>query len=111
MKLACHHPADVSFTKAGDDGYARAQNGAAGGAEAVRKSVEGKIRALTAQGRLQAWVVGALPAVLAALLFLVEPTAMRALIDTWQGWVVAAAVVALQAIGVALIRRIVSIDV
>jgi tight adherence protein B len=82
-------------------------------ADATRRklAIEGKIRALTAQGRLQAWVMGALPAVLAALLFLVEPTAMRALVDTWQGWVVSAAVVLLQAIGVALIRRIVSIDV
>src|SRR5690606_3008551 len=82
-------------------------------ADATRRklAIEGKIRAPTAQGRLQAWVMGALPAVLAALLFLVEPTAMRALIDTWQGWVVSAAVVALQAIGVVLIRRIVSIDV
>jgi len=82
-------------------------------ADATRRklAIEGKIRALTAQGRLQAWVMGALPAVLAALLFLVEPTAMRALVDTWQGWVVSAAVVALQAIGVTLIRRIVSIDV
>lgn len=82
-------------------------------ADATRRklAIEGKIRALTAQGRLQAWVMGALPAVLAALLFLVEPTAMRALIDTWPGWIVSATVVALQAIGVALIRRIVSIDV
>ncbi|MFO1300399.1 MAG: type II secretion system F family protein [Burkholderiaceae bacterium] len=82
-------------------------------ADATRRklAIEGKIRALTAQGRLQAWVMGALPAVLAALLFLVEPTAMRALVDTWQGWVVSAVVVVLQAIGVALIRRIVSIDV
>jgi tight adherence protein B len=82
-------------------------------AHATRRklAIEGKIRALTAQGRLQAWVMGALPAVLAALLFLVEPTAMRALVDTWQGWIVSAAVVVLQAIGVALIRRIVSIDV
>ena len=82
-------------------------------ADATRRklAIEGKIRALTAQGRLQAWVMGALPAVLAALLFLVEPTAMRALVDTWQGWIVSAAVVVLQAIGVALIRRIVSIDV
>jgi len=82
-------------------------------AEAMRRklAIEGKIRALTAQGRLQAWVMGALPAVLAVLLFLVEPVAMRALVDTWQGWAVSATVVALQAAGVAMIRRIVAIDV
>ncbi|HMM52935.1 MAG TPA: type II secretion system F family protein [Burkholderiaceae bacterium] len=82
-------------------------------AEAMRRklAIEGKIRALTAQGRLQAWVMGALPGVLAVLLFLVEPVAMRALVDTWQGWVVSATVLALQAMGVAMIRRIVAIDV
>ncbi len=82
-------------------------------AEAMRRklAIEGKIRALTAQGRLQAWVMGTLPAVLAALLFLVEPVAMRALVDTWQGWAVSATVIALQAAGVAMIRRIVAIDV
>jgi len=82
-------------------------------AEAMRRklAIEGKIRALTAQGRLQAWVMGALPAVLAALLFMIEPVAMRALVDTWQGWAVSATVLALQAAGVAMIRRIVAIDI
>lgn len=82
-------------------------------ADATRRklSIEGKIRALTAQGRLQAWIMGALPAVLALLLFQVEPVAMRALVDTWQGWAVCAVVAVLQAIGIVLIRRIVAIDV
>lgn len=76
-----------------------------------RLALEGKIRALTAQGRLQAWVMGALPALLAAALFVVEPFAMRALVTTWQGWTVCAAVVSLQAVGFLAIRRIVAIDV
>src|SRR5690606_34141176 len=82
-------------------------------ADATRRklAIEGKIRALTAQGRLQAWVMAALPGVLAALLFAVDPVAMQPLVDTWQGWVVSAGVVALQVVGVVLIRRIVSIDV
>ncbi len=82
-------------------------------ADATRRklAIEGKIRALTAQGRLQAWVMGALPGVLALLLWLVEPAAMSALIDTWQGWIVCAGVAILQGIGIAMIRRIVEIDV
>ena len=76
-----------------------------------RLALEGKIRALTAQGRLQAWVMGALPALLAAALYVVEPFAMRALGTTWQGWTVCAAVVSLQAVGFLAIRRIVAIDV
>lgn len=82
-------------------------------ADAMRRTlaIEGKVRALTAQGRLQAWVMGALPAVLAGLLHAVDPSSMAVLFETWQGWAVLAAVVALQAVGVVLIRRIVAIDV
>lgn len=82
-------------------------------AETTRRklAIEGKIRALTAQGRLQAWIMGALPVVLAALLFVIDPIAMRALVDTWQGWTVCAVVAVLQGIGMVLIRRIVAIDV
>ncbi|MGD9946083.1 MAG: type II secretion system F family protein [Burkholderiaceae bacterium] len=82
-------------------------------AEATRRklALEGKIRALTAQGRLQAAVMGALPAGLALLLFLVEPDAMAPLLETWQGWLVCLLVVVLQIIGVMMIRRIVAIDI
>jgi len=82
-------------------------------ADATRRklAIEGKVRALTAQGRLQAWVMGALPAALALVLFAVDPIAMRALFDTWQGWAVCAGVGVLQAVGVLMIRRIVAIDV
>lgn len=82
-------------------------------ADSMRRklSIEGRIRALTAQGRLQAWVMSALPALLGAALFVVEPVAMRALVTTWQGWLVCAVVVSLQAAGFLAIRRIVAIDV
>lgn len=74
-------------------------------------AIEGKIRALTAQGRLQAWVMGALPALLAAVLFAIDPASMHALVASWQGWIVCATVALLQAIGFLAIRRIVAIDV
>jgi len=82
-------------------------------ADSMRRklAIEGKIRALTAQGRLQAWVMGALPSLLGAVLFAIEPVAMRALFTTWHGWLVCAVVLVLQAIGVFAIRRIVMIDV
>lgn len=82
-------------------------------ADAMRRKlvIEGKIQALTAQGRLQARVMGALPALLAIALFVVEPVAMRTLVTTWQGWVVCAIVVVLQLAGFFSIRRIVAIDV
>jgi len=82
-------------------------------ADATRRklAIEAKVRALTAQGRLQAWVMGALPVVLALVLFAIDPISMRALVDTWHGWGVCAGVALLQAAGVLMIRRIVAVDV
>jgi tight adherence protein B len=82
-------------------------------AETLRRkaAVEGKIDALTAQGRLQGWVMTALPVIVGAVLVVIEPQAMRPLWVTWQGWVVCAGIVALLALGLHVIRRIVDIDV
>jgi tight adherence protein B len=82
-------------------------------AETLRRkfAIEGKIDALTAQGRLQGWVMAVLPLAVAAALFAIEPEAMRPLLTTWQGWAVCVLVVALEALGLHFIRRIVSIDV
>ena len=82
-------------------------------ADATRRklAIEGKIRALTAQGRLQAWVMGMLPAALAALLALFDPEAMRPLVADWRGWLVCLAVVAMQIAGFLTIRRLVAIEI
>jgi tight adherence protein B len=74
-------------------------------------AIEGKIDALTAQGRLQGWVMAVLPLAVAAALFAIEPEAMRPLLTTWQGWAVCALVLVLEALGVYFVRRIASIDV
>ena len=74
-------------------------------------AMELKIRALTAQGKLQAWVVGLLPVFLLWVLARLEPDAMALLWSTRLGWGVLAAVLVMEIIGVALIRRIVSIDI
>ena len=70
-----------------------------------------KIRALTAQGKLQAWVVGLLPVFLLWVLHRMEPAAMAQLWTTQLGWGVLAAVIVMEFIGVLLIRRIVAIDI
>ena len=82
-------------------------------AETLRRKavVEGKIDALTAQGRLQGWVMTALPVIVGAVLVVIEPQAMRPLWVTWQGWAVCAGIAALLALGLHVIRRIVDIDV
>ena len=73
--------------------------------------VEGKIDALTAQGRLQAWVVGALPLGLMVVLNKMEPVAMGMLWHTPVGWATLAVVAFLEIMGIWLIRKIIAIDV
>jgi tight adherence protein B len=77
----------------------------------ARLQMEGKIRALTSQGKLQAWVVGALPLLLMFVLNKMEPVAMAELWHTRLGWAVLALIAFLEFMGVYVIRRIVSIDV
>jgi tight adherence protein B len=81
--------------------------------DAMRRKVaiEEKIRALTAQGRLQGWAMGLLPILCAALLFLVEPVAMTALFTTWYGISTCAAVLVMQMLGLHFMRRVMRIDV
>ncbi|HVG04098.1 MAG TPA: type II secretion system F family protein [Burkholderiaceae bacterium] len=74
-------------------------------------AMEGKIRALTAQGKLQAWIVGALPLVLMYVLARMEPEAMSLLWTTRLGYAFLIVIALLLFFGVLLIRKIVDIDV
>ena len=82
-------------------------------ADAIRRrlAIESRIRALTAQGRLQAWVMALLPAVVLGLLALVDPPSFNELVFTQGGRIVLAAVVLAQLLGFRMVRRIVSIVV
>jgi len=76
-----------------------------------RLQMEGKIRALTAQGKLQAWVVGALPVALMLVLNRMEPDAMAHLWNERIGWATLAVLAVFEGLGIYVIRRIVAIDV
>ena len=76
-----------------------------------RLQMEGKIAALTAQGKLQAWVVSLLPVLLMLVLDRMEPEAMHYLWHTRLGWATLTGIVLLEAMGVFVIRRIIAIDV
>jgi len=82
-------------------------------AQTVRSRIqmEGKIAALTAQGKLQAWVVGLLPVLLMLVLNKMEPEAMGMLWHTRVGWATLAVLAILEFLGVHVIRKIVAIDV
>jgi tight adherence protein B len=76
-----------------------------------RMQIEGKIRALTSQGKLQAWVVGALPLFLMLVLNSMEPEKMALLWTTKIGWGALILMAGMEAAGIFFIRKIVSIDV
>ena len=81
-------------------------------ADALRRKIalEGKIRSLTAQGRLQGWAMGLLPVVCALALAMIEPEAMAMLVTTPLGWATCMVLLLMQALGLHGLRRIVSID-
>lgn len=76
-----------------------------------RLQMEGKIGALTAQGKLQAWVVGMLPMVLMAILNKMEPEAMSMLWHSRMGWAALSVIAFFEFMGVYVIRKIIAIDV
>lgn len=82
-------------------------------AETLRQkmAMEGKIKALTSQGKLQGWVVGALPFGIMLILFQMEPVAMRPLLHSALGWAFLGIIIILELLGMMMIRKIVAIDV
>lgn len=82
-------------------------------AETLRRksTMEGKIRSLTAQGKLQGIVMTGLPVLLGVLLNFLEPASMNKLWTTGVGWMVLSVVVVMELMGYAMIKKITSIDV
>lgn len=72
-----------------------------------RLVLEEKVDALTAQGRLQAWVMVALPVVLALVLTVMDPESMKVLWLTSAGHIALGVVAALETLGLLWIRRLV----
>ncbi|WP_339618043.1 type II secretion system F family protein [uncultured Gilvimarinus sp.] len=75
-----------------------------------KKTMEGKIDSLTAQGRAQGTFMALLPVALALLLSFIEPEAMRKLYTTREGLMVLAVMIFMQIMGFVFIRKITSID-
>jgi len=73
--------------------------------------MEGKIKALTSQGKLQGWVVGLLPIGIMAVLYQMEPDAMMPLFTSIGGWAVLSIIAILELMGAYMIKKIVTIDI
>ena len=81
-------------------------------AETVREMarLEGVLRTKTAEGRSQAWVMGAVPPGLLLLLNVANPEWLAPLWNDPLGWVILAAAAGLEAMAIVLIRRILAVD-
>lgn len=76
-----------------------------------KAAMEGKIKSLTAQGKMQGIVMTSLPLLLMAILNYMEPEAMGAMFTTWVGWITLTVILIMIAIGYFFIRKITNIDV
>jgi tight adherence protein B len=76
-----------------------------------RFRLEGRIDAITSQGRMQGWIVSAMPLLLGVVLNYMRPDLMAPMLNHIFGYVLVAAIVIMEALGQLVIRRIVNIDV
>ena len=76
-----------------------------------RKRVEGKIRSLTAQGRIQAIILCAMPFVMALILYFLSREYIVPLFNTILGWVILTIVLLLVSTGWVIIKKVVTIEV
>ncbi|MHB8483146.1 MAG: type II secretion system F family protein [Nitrospiria bacterium] len=72
-----------------------------------RKRLKGKIDALTAQGKMQGWVVGLLPFLLGGVLFLIDPGLVTPFWTSLAGGIGLFTFLALEVAGFFLIKKIV----
>jgi tight adherence protein B len=77
----------------------------------ARQHLERKVEVMTTQGKMQAWVMGALPVVLLLVLSQIDPLSVHLLHSTSAGQAVLATVFALECLGVYFLRRILAIHV
>lgn len=76
-----------------------------------RLRIEGKLQALTAQGRMQAKVVAGLPILLGLAMAWMRPDLMEPMLDSPFGWGLLAVIAFLEVTGLLIIRKIVEVDV
>lgn len=70
-----------------------------------------QVRALSAEGRLSGWILGALPVVFAAYLAVVQPAYLRPLTATPIGWAMLLTAALLLVVGAFWISKVVRVDV
>jgi tight adherence protein B len=76
-----------------------------------RFRLEGKIEGLTSQGKLQGWVVAAMPALLGLVLNMMRPDLMQPMLNHLFGYILVFLIMVMETMGILIIRRIVNIDI
>ncbi|HUU69348.1 MAG TPA: type II secretion system F family protein [Planctomycetota bacterium] len=76
-----------------------------------RHRLEGKIKSLTAMGKMQAGIICSLPILMVLVLNFTNPELMQPMFNTPLGGLLFAAIVVLEIAGILVIRKIVNIDV
>ena len=76
-----------------------------------RETLRRTARALSAEGRLSAWVLGALPPVFVGFLLLMQPRHLAPLVADYRGWTLIGAAVLLFVVGILWLRRAVRLEV
>jgi tight adherence protein B len=75
-----------------------------------RFKVKRQVRVISAHGRITGWVLGVLPPVVAGIIFIISPGHIRLLVDDPLGMQMTVTGIALQVLGVLIIRRIVDVE-
>jgi tight adherence protein B len=79
-----------------------------------RFRLEGKIDAITSQGRMQGWIVASMPLVLGLVLNYMRPDLMQPMFEGekwWFGYLLIIGIGIMETIGILVIQKIVNIDV
>lgn len=76
-----------------------------------RFRLEGKIDAITSQGKLQGWIVASMPLILGLVLNQMRPDLMQPMMDHIFGYILVVLIAIMEALGIFIIRRIVNIDI
>lgn len=76
-----------------------------------RNKIEGRIDALTSQGKAQGFVVGMLPLILGLAVNAIDPKMFEPMYTTWYGWIMIGVVIFLEMVAMLIIRKIVTIRV
>lgn len=73
--------------------------------------LDGVVRTKTAEGKSQAWVLGAMPFVLVGAIHWIDPKLLMPLVTTFHGYVVSAIAVLLWVFAIVAARKILAVDI